>query len=101
MTHFFLLDHFTILPAQKPGGDLDGDSPYVLLLLKMPEVFPKRQLCLHKSQDALHNFLEQAGFQVFFILLHRTASHRAESHQAFAGRLSIPSFMIRAGLSPS
>lgn len=49
MTLFFLLDHFTTLPAQKPSEESDGDSSYALLLLKMPEVLPKRQLCLHES----------------------------------------------------
>lgn len=43
MTHFFLLDCFSTFPAQKQGGKSDGDSSHALLLLRVPEVFPKRQ----------------------------------------------------------
>lgn len=81
MTHFLLLDCFSTFPAQKQGGKSDSDSSYALLLLRVPEVFPKRQSL---SLWELSCF---ASFQDFFILLHGTAPQRAESHQIFPDRL--------------
>lgn len=86
-------------PFPKAGWESDGDSSYTFLLSKMPEVFPKGQLCLYETWDA--HLLEQPGFQVCFILLHGTAPHRTESHRSFVGRLSLLSFRARAWLSPS
>lgn len=96
MTHFFLLDCFSTFPAQKQGGKSDSDSSCALLLLSAWS-FSKEAVFV-SLRVVLHHFLE---FQIVFILLHGTAPQRAESHQIFPDRLCFPSFMVRAGLSPS
>lgn len=88
---------FLYLPCPKAGWEVRQWLILCSLAFKSAWSFSKEAVFV-SLRVVLHHFLE---FQIVFILLHGTAPQRAESHQIFPDRLCFPSFMVRAGLSPS